>query len=131
MSGRKARSLGTTFGTRAMIGETRGRTVLMIVVALKTKWWQIALAISVGLAGAQLARSQSADLVLRNGRLVTLERSGGDAQALAARGGKIVAIGTNQMVAAFTGPSTRVIDLRGRLAIPGFIEGHGHFTALG
>jgi predicted amidohydrolase YtcJ len=103
----------------------------MIVVALKTKWWQIALAISVGLAGAQLARSQSADLVLRNGRLVTLERSGGDAQALAARGGKIVAIGTNQMVAAFTGPSTRVIDLRGRLAIPGFIEGHGHFTALG
>ena len=34
-------------------------------------------------------------------------------------------------MAAFIGPSTRVIDLKGRLAIPGFIEGHGHFTALG
>ncbi len=64
-------------------------------------------------------------------RLVTLEQSAPEAQALAARGGKIVAIGTNQTVAAFIGPSTRVIDLKGRLAIPGFIEGHGHFTALG
>jgi hypothetical protein len=68
---------------------------------------------------------------LRNGRLVTLEPSTGDAQALAARGGRVVAIGTNQKVAAFIGPSTRVIDLKGRLAIPGFIEGHGHFTELG
>jgi len=103
----------------------------MIVVALKTKCLRIALALSVGLAGAQYARSQPADLVLRNGRLVTLERSAPEAQALAARGGKIVAIGTNQTVAAFIGPSTRVIDLKGQLAIPGFIEGHGHFTSLG
>jgi predicted amidohydrolase YtcJ len=108
----------------------------MIVVALQTKCWWIALALSIeiagaGIAGAQLARGQSADLVLRNGRLVTLERSTGDAQALAARDGKIVAIGTNQKVGAFIGPSTRVIDLKGRLAIPGFIEGHGHFTEFG
>ena len=103
----------------------------MIVVALKTKRWRIALALSVGLAGAQFARSQPADLVLRNGKVVTLERSAPEAQALAARGGKIVGIGTNQTVAAFIGPSTRVIDLKGRLAIPGFIEGHGHFTSLG
>jgi hypothetical protein len=84
-----------------------------------------------GIAGGQIARGESADLVLRNGRLVTLERSATEAQALAARGGNILAIGTNQKVAAFIGPSTRVIDLKGRLAIPGFIEGHGHFTALG
>jgi predicted amidohydrolase YtcJ len=103
----------------------------MIVIALKKKCWWIGLALSVGLTGAQLARCQSADLVLRNGRLVTLEQSGPEAQALAARGGKIVAIGTNQMVEAFVKPSTRVIDLKGRLAIPGFIEGHGHFTELG
>jgi predicted amidohydrolase YtcJ len=103
----------------------------MIVVAFKTKCWWLALVISAGIAAGQLARCQSADLVLRNGRLVTLEQSAPEAQALAARGGKIVAIGTNQMAGAFIGPSTRVIDLKGRLAIPGFIEGHGHFTGLG
>jgi predicted amidohydrolase YtcJ len=103
----------------------------MIVVAIQTKCWWIALGFGMGMAGAQLAGCQPADLVLRNGKLVTLEQKAPQAQALAARGGKIVAIGTNQTVAAFIGPSTRVIDLKGRLAIPGFIEGHGHFTALG
>ncbi len=103
----------------------------MIVVAFNTKCWWIALAVSVGLAEAQLAQCQSADLVLRNGRVVTLEQTAPKAQALAARGGKIVAIGTSEAMAKFIGPSTRVIDLNGRLAIPGFIEGHGHFTALG
>jgi len=103
----------------------------MIVVAFNTKCWWISLAVSTGLAGAQLAQCQSADLVLRNGRVVTLEQRTPEAQALAARSGKIVAIGTSEAMAKFIGPSTRVIDLHGRLAIPGFIEGHGHFTALG
>ncbi len=103
----------------------------MIVVAFSSKRWWIALAVSAGLAGAQLAECQSADLVLRNGRVVTLEQAAPEAKALAARGGKIVAIGSSEAMAKFIGPSTRVIDLAGRLAIPGFIEGHGHFTALG
>ncbi len=84
---------------------------------------------ALGLCGIALA--QPADLVLRNGRIVTLEQGAPQVQGLAARGGKIVAVGTNQTVDALAGPSTRVIDLQGRLAIPGFIEGHGHFTELG
>ena len=40
-------------------------------------------------------------------------------------------VGTNADVARFVGPSTKVIDLAGQLAIPGFIEGHGHFTGIG
>ncbi len=75
--------------------------------------------------------AQPADLVLRNGNIVTLEQSAPKVQALAARGGKIVALGSNQTTDALVGPSTRVIDLKGRLATPGFIEGHGHFTELG
>jgi predicted amidohydrolase YtcJ len=74
---------------------------------------------------------QPADLVLRNGRLVTVERDTPEVQALAARGGKIVALGANEQVQSWIGSATRVIDLGGRLAIPGFIEGHGHFMALG
>jgi len=77
-----------------------------------------------------LAVAQPPELVLRNGKIVTLESSG-TVQALAARAGKIVALGTDRDVAALVSPSTRVIDLGGRLAIPGLIEGHGHFMALG
>ena len=82
------------------------------------------------LAGVLLC-AQTADLVLRNGKIVTLEPGAPQAQALAARGGRIVAVGTNQQMQAYIGPSTRIIDLGGRLAIPGFIEGHGHFMGLG
>jgi predicted amidohydrolase YtcJ len=75
--------------------------------------------------------AQPADLVLRNGKIVTMESAQPQVQALAARGGKIAALGTNQQMRAYMGPSTQVIDLGGRLAIPGFIEGHGHFMGLG
>jgi predicted amidohydrolase YtcJ len=98
----------------------------MIVVAFETKLMLLFLGLSAGIAMAQ-----PADLVLRNGKLVTLEQGAPEAQGLAARGGRIIAVGSNQTVDALTGPSTRVIDLAGRLATPGFIEGHGHFTSLG
>ncbi len=75
--------------------------------------------------------AQPADLVLRNGKLITMETASPQAQALAARGGKILAIGTNQQMQTYVGGSTKVIDLGGRLAVPGFIEGHGHFMGLG
>jgi predicted amidohydrolase YtcJ len=72
-----------------------------------------------------------ADLVLRNGRLLTIDRTRPEAQALAARGDRIVFVGADGDVAPYVGPSTRTIDLQGRLAIPGFIEAHGHFLELG
>ncbi len=98
----------------------------MIVVAFETKLMLLFLGLSVAIAMAQ-----PADLVLRNGKVVTLEQGAPEAQGLAARGGRIIAVGSNKTVDALTGPSTRVIDLAGRLATPGFIEGHGHFTSLG
>jgi predicted amidohydrolase YtcJ len=80
---------------------------------------------------SQTAAQTPADLVLRNGRVVTVDERTPEAQAIAASGGKIVFVGTNADVARFVGPSTTVIDLGGQLAIPGFIEGHGHFTGIG
>jgi predicted amidohydrolase YtcJ len=80
---------------------------------------------------ASLLGAQPAELVLRNAKLITMESGNPQAQALAARDGKIVAIGTNQQMQNYIGGSTKVIDLGGRLAIPGFIEGHGHFMSLG
>ena len=52
-------------------------------------------------------------------------------QAIAVRGDRIVAVGSDAEVRRLVGPATQVVDLAGRLAMPGFIEGHGHFTGLG
>src|SRR5688572_33477594 len=71
-----------------------------------------------------------ADLVLINGRIATLETPA-EVQALAARGGRIVALGPDAEIKRHVGPATEVIDLGGQFAMPGFIEGHGDFTGVG
>ncbi len=89
--------------------------------------------LSVGIAlllGSTLGCRQ-ADLVLRNGKIVTLDDRIGEVQALAVRGDRILAVGTDQEIQRHVGLGTKVIDLAGTLVIPGFIEGHGHFTTLG
>jgi len=73
----------------------------------------------------------AADLVLRNGKVVTVDDSQPTAQAVAIRGGRVVAVGSDSQLEPFIGRQTEVLDLDGRLVVPGFIEGHGHFTSLG
>jgi len=75
--------------------------------------------------------AQPADLVLRNGKIVTVNTTTPVAQAIAVRGDRISALGSDGDARQWIGPQTRVIDLHGMLAIPGFIEGHGHFTGVG
>jgi len=65
-----------------------------------------------------------------NGRLVTLGTPA-EAEALAAADGRIVFVGSGDDAQAWIGSETEVLDLEGRLGIPGFIEGHGHFWSLG
>ena len=72
-----------------------------------------------------------ADLVLTNGKIVTVEDAMPEAQALAVRGDRIVALGSSADIRRYVGPKTQVVDLQGQLAIPGFIEGHGHFNGVG
>jgi len=78
-----------------------------------------------------LALAQPADLVLRNGKIVTMNAPAPTAQAIAVRGDKVAALGSDRDAQQWIGPQTKVIDLHGMLAIPGFIEGHGHFTGVG
>ena len=80
---------------------------------------------------AAAAFGQPADLVLRNGKIVTMNAAAPVAQAIAVRGEKISALGSEADAAKWIGPRTQVIDLHGMTAIPGFIEGHGHFTGVG
>lgn len=89
------------------------------------------LLISAIAACSSAAAVDPASLVVRNGRIVTVDDDKPEVEAVAVRGGTIVALGTNEEIAPYVGPSTEVIDLGGQFAMPGFIEGHGHFMALG
>jgi hypothetical protein len=74
---------------------------------------------------------QRADLILFNGDVVTVDSAHPHAQAIAVRGDRILAVGTNADIERLASKSTQRIDLNGRLTIPAFIEGHGHYTGLG
>ena len=72
-----------------------------------------------------------ADLVIRGGTIYTVSPTQPTADALAIRDGIIVAIGSEDDVAPFVGVETKTIALNGRIATPGFIEGHGHLMGVG
>lgn len=73
----------------------------------------------------------AADLVLRGGVVATVDADNSMAQAVAIADGWIVAVGSDADVAPFIGDDTEVVELEGRFAAPGFIEGHGHYMGLG
>jgi predicted amidohydrolase YtcJ len=71
-----------------------------------------------------------ADLLLTNARVLTLEPGQPVAEAVAARGETIVAVGGNAQVASLRGPETRVVDCREHVLLPGFNDAHCHLLAL-
>src|SRR3990170_3145651 len=75
--------------------------------------------------------SRPADLVLRGGAVHTVDPARPRAQAVAVRGGRIVAVGTDADVGEHLGPRTRVVELRGRTLLPGFQDAHVHAVAAG
>ena len=75
---------------------------------------------------AAAANAQTADTVLVNGKIVTVDAAGTTREALAIRDGKIVALGTSAQIRRLAGPQSRVIDLQGRTVIPGLIDSHLH-----
>lgn len=73
----------------------------------------------------------AADLVLLNGNVLTVDAETPRAEAIAVQGDRILAVGDNEEIARYVTDETRVVDLVGQTAIPGFIEGHGHYTSFG
>jgi predicted amidohydrolase YtcJ len=76
-------------------------------------------------------RDGQADLVLTGGKIRSPAHPSGFVQALAVRGGLIQAAGTDEEIRQVTGPGTRVVELRGRLALPAFGDAHVHAVAGG
>jgi len=100
---------------------TRTKPLLLLLLVAFIFW----------VGNAHAAQDQSADLVFVSGELVTLSASPERAQALAVRDGEIIALGSDEEISALISADTEVIDLNGRMLMPGFIEGHGHFLGLG
>lgn len=74
---------------------------------------------------------QFADTLMINGNIYTVDTLLPGAEAVALRAGRIIEVGSTADVMVLRGDSTEVIDLQGRFMMPGFIEGHGHFSGLG
>lgn len=80
----------------------------------------------VALVGCQTQGSNAADTVMRNGYVYTVDGQNSVQQAIAVSGGKIVYVGSDAGVSSFIGPQTRLIDLAGRMVMPGFVDAHMH-----
>ncbi len=76
-------------------------------------------------------RPSPADLVLRGGKVVTVDEEFSIHEAVAVRGDKIVFVGSNKDVEKYILPSTMLIDLKGQLVLPGLIDAHAHLHSLG
>jgi predicted amidohydrolase YtcJ len=85
------------------------------------------LVFAIGAAAAQLeAQQPPPDVILTNGKIITVDERFFIAQAVAVRGDHVAAVGTDPEIAQLAGPNTRRIDLGGRAVIPGLIDNHMH-----
>ena len=75
--------------------------------------------------------AQAPDLILNNGKVLTVDSSFSIAQAVAITGNTITAVGSSADVMKLKGPNTQVIDLKGRTVTPGFMDTHRHYSADG
>ncbi|MBX3665141.1 MAG: amidohydrolase [Burkholderiales bacterium] len=87
---------------------------------------------SSGTSAASSAKTcPPADLILKNGHILTVDSGFRIAQALAVAGERILAVGTDAEVSPHAAPWTRLIDLNGKTVIPGLIDGHAHMDREG
>src|SRR5947209_13277454 len=76
-----------------------------------------------------LAAQPFADLILTNAKVWTVNQAQAEAEAVACLGPRIVAVGPAAEVHKWAGPRTQVVDLGGKLVVPGFNDAHVHFYA--
>ena len=77
------------------------------------------------------AKMEPADLVIKNAKVVTIDKDNPRAEAIGFKGEKIVAVTTNKKIEKFIdGEKTQVIDAKGRLVVPGFNDAHAHFGGI-
>ncbi len=93
------------------------------------KWMMIAVGLLTSFATNSVA--QTADTVLLNGNIYTMDASRPEAEAVAIMGTQIFYVGSDDGVQSLIGEETTVIDLQGQTVLPGFVSGHEHLVASG
>lgn len=101
-----------------------------ILAEIRGPWLMLGLLLP-GFISAWAQKPPAADLLFRNGRIWTVDPAAPQVEALAVRDGRIQALGTAAALKAYTGKTTRIIDLQGRMLMPGFIDNHVHFLSSG
>src|SRR5256714_1983166 len=76
-------------------------------------------------------RSESSDIVFKNGNVYTANDRAPRAEAIAVRADRIIFVGTNAAAQKFIGTNTRVVDLKGNTVLPGFTDSHHHLPGVG
>src|SRR6476646_5878374 len=87
--------------------------------------------LAMGVGAAVYAQQPAPDLILSNGKIITVDERFSIAQAVAIKGDRIVAVGSNQDITRLAGAGTRRIALRGRAVTPGLIDNHMHLMRAG
>jgi predicted amidohydrolase YtcJ len=77
------------------------------------------------------AKTETADVVFKNGNIYTVNERQPRAEAIAVKGGKIIFVGSNKAVAAYEGKNTSVVDLKGNTVVPGMTDAHYHLSGVG
>lgn len=86
------------------------------------------IAATAGSGGRALAATSTADTIFHNGPIYPMSSPGAKAEAVAVASGKIIAVGSTAKVMARRGPTTRLVDLKGRTMLPGLIDPHNHVS---
>jgi predicted amidohydrolase YtcJ len=100
-------------------------------VSMKKFIFSLFIFIFIGVLASFSQDPEIAELVIKNGKIFTVTEENSFVQALAVRDGKILALGTIEGMKDFIGTSTRILDVDGKLVIPGFIDAHCHFGSGG
>jgi predicted amidohydrolase YtcJ len=82
--------------------------------------------IAIAFAQTDAANPPPANLVLQNGFVYTVDAARSSTEAIAVRAGEIVYVGTDEGAKRFVGPQSKIIDLKGRMVMPGLVDGHVH-----
>jgi len=82
-------------------------------------------------SGCRTNPQEAAELVLRDGHIVTMESANPAAQAIAVKAGRIIAVGTNEEIQKRVDAGTQIIELGGKTVVPGMIDAHTHFLGIG
>lgn len=91
--------------------------------------WSVLATVAVGLGSRSPAQGQDAELILHHGKVVTADPGFSVREAIAVKGGRILRVGSSEEVLKTRGPRTQVINLEGKMVLPGLIDSHTHPTS--